>query len=218
MIQSLMNGVINFLDVLMKKTGDGFLTSVYRKPTHLDRYLRFLQPPLQPENGRTHNVKKQSRILLQHLSLLQAELDHLCRMFSSKMAYPKDIVSANLFSRNKTHTQNEADQKYKGPLKLPYIKELHNPLQNLCRRTEVKLLSKRSRNLGNILVSHRPKRQGLEKRAIVYKVNCENCNTCYIGQTKRQLGTRMDEQLDDCCNEAKQRGHVGEKSNGTGLP
>ncbi|EZA62075.1 hypothetical protein X777_06969, partial [Ooceraea biroi] len=28
---------------------------------------------------------------------------------------------------------------------------------------------------------------------VVYKINCVNCDACYIGQTKRQLGKRINE-------------------------
>ena len=58
----------------------------------------------------------------------------------------------------------------------------------------------------------------LEKKNVVYQVNCENCNSKYIGQTTRQLGTRMDEQMRDCL-KAKDKGFVRDNpKNDTGLP
>ena len=127
--------------------------------------------------------------------------------------YPPELVRKYLYKPQ----SSQEETKYITTLVLPYIKDLNKPLTNLCKKLEIKLLYKRSTNLGNILSSHRPKKEDIEKKNVIYKVNCENCDTCYIGQTKRQLGTRMNEQIDSC-NKAKRQGHVNSNNNDTGLP
>ena len=148
---------MNFLDVLMKKSGDSFITSVYRKSTHTGRYLHFSSNHLFTQRmAGVATLKYRAEYYCSSPDLLRAELSHLHEDFL-KNGIPGNILSKYLYAKKNAQKPQE-EQKYKGTLVLPYIKELHNPLQNLCKRTEVKLLYKRSRNLGNILTSHRPKR------------------------------------------------------------
>ena len=150
--------------------------------------------------------------------LLKAEFNHLFNVFLEN-GYSKLLIKRYLYSKKTPNTSTpREEEKYKGTLIVPFIKDLHKPLQNLCKKAEFKLLYRRSKNLGDILCSHRPPKDTLEKKNVVYQVNCEDCNAVYIGQTLRQLGTRMDEQLRDCI-KAKDRGIVRDNpKNDTGLP
>jgi len=47
--------------------------------------------------------------------------------------------------------------------------------------------------LRNIMKAHKDSRPNLCKKNVVYKLNCNNCETTYVGQTKRQLKTRIAE-------------------------
>jgi len=44
--------------------------------------------------------------------------------------------------------------------------------------------------LRNIIKAHKNPFPNLCKKNVVYKLNCNNCKTTYVGQTKRQLKTR----------------------------
>jgi len=47
--------------------------------------------------------------------------------------------------------------------------------------------------LRNIIKAHKDLLSNLCKKNVVYKLNCNNCETTYVGQTKRQLKTRIAE-------------------------
>ena len=52
------NGVLNFLDILLKsETGGSFTTTVYRKKTHSDRYLHFLSMSNHPLKDKISGIK-----------------------------------------------------------------------------------------------------------------------------------------------------------------
>ncbi|EZA54575.1 hypothetical protein X777_05696, partial [Ooceraea biroi] len=36
-----------------------------------------------------------------------------------------------------------------------------------------------------------------KQTSVVYKIDCTNCDSCYIGQTKRHLDTRIKEHISD---------------------
>jgi len=45
--------------------------------------------------------------------------------------------------------------------------------------------------LRNIIKAHKDPFPNLCKKNVVYKLNCNNCEATYVGQTKRQLETRI---------------------------
>jgi len=45
--------------------------------------------------------------------------------------------------------------------------------------------------LRNIIKAHKDPLLNLCKKYVVYKLNCNNCEATYFGQTKRQLNTRI---------------------------
>jgi len=47
--------------------------------------------------------------------------------------------------------------------------------------------------LRNIIKAHKDSLSNLCKKNVVNKLNCNNCKASYIGQTKRQLKTRIAE-------------------------
>ena len=77
------NGVINFLDILMKKLPDGkFITSVSRKDTHSDRYLHFTSyHPLSQRMSAVATLKYRAEYYCSSPELLKAELNHLHNVF-----------------------------------------------------------------------------------------------------------------------------------------
>jgi len=47
--------------------------------------------------------------------------------------------------------------------------------------------------LRSIIKAHKDPLPNLCEKNMVYKLNCNNCETTYVGQTKRQLKTRIAE-------------------------
>ena len=47
--------------------------------------------------------------------------------------------------------------------------------------------------MNNIIVLGKDRNEKLEKSNVVYKINCNNCNASYVGQTCRRLGVRLKE-------------------------
>ena len=72
-------GVLNFLDVLVKWEDSGeFTTSVYRKATHSDRYLHFSSDhPLKDKISGIKTLKHRALAYCSNTDLLQTELNHL---------------------------------------------------------------------------------------------------------------------------------------------
>jgi len=51
--------------------------------------------------------------------------------------------------------------------------------------------------LNKFVKTHKDKEQGTSNNNVVYKVACKDCDASYVGQTKRQLKTRLREHMNN---------------------
>ncbi|CAM9317636.1 unnamed protein product [Heterosigma akashiwo] len=170
------NGQLPFLDVLVVRNEDGsFTTTVYRKPTHSDRYLHWTSNhPVKDKLSGIRTLVYRANHYCSTANLKMAELTHLRKTFADN-GYPEEFVE-------------EVEEC--GTLVVPFIKELQPALRALCTRLSLKLLYKRTVNLGNLLAPRRPSTGRMQQKNVVYKISCKQCEVSYVGQTKRTLATR----------------------------
>ena len=57
--------------------------------------------------------------------------------------------------------------------------------------------------LNNIIVLSKDKNTQFNNSNVIYKINCDNCNASYVGQTCRRLGVRIKEHHRKYCEEDK---------------
>ena len=210
------DGVISFLDVLVcRDKAEGYVTSVYRKKTHSDRYLHFTSNhPLKDKVSGLQSLKWRAEAYCSTAQLLKAELKHLERTFMAN-GYPKDIVLDVLYQqkgeRKKRKEMEESAEEEEGEiirtLCLPFVSEIQGKVKGLCREINLKLLNGRAKSLGQLLMPTRKAQEVQDKKCVVYKVNCKKCDKCYVGQTKRPVRVRMDEH-EKKCEIARKTGHV----------
>jgi hypothetical protein len=217
---------ISFLDVFVTRDSDGnFITSVYRKPTHSDRYLHYSSNhPIQQKVSAIHTLKYRALAYCSEKSDLEKELSHLQQTFLMN-GYPEKLLNRILFEEKMPLTNPEnikdigsLDGEKVGCLVIPYIPELHKQMVTLCKNTDTFLLYCRSQNLSGLIAPKRPKPQRLDTREVVYKIPCGDCNKVYIGETKRRLGTRCDEHEKSCIEAIIKRKVVVSDRFDSGLP
>ena len=141
------NGVLNFLDILLKReTDSSFTTTVYWKKTHSDRYLHFSSNhPLKDKISGIKTLKYRAQIYCSRKDLYTAEINHLFTVFLQN-GYPQVLVSDILFqpiTSNVIPTSNidsgldTSEEFTVGSLVLPYMREINGPiLKSLMQTTE----------------------------------------------------------------------------------
>ncbi|KYM93790.1 hypothetical protein ALC62_15634, partial [Cyphomyrmex costatus] len=75
-----------------------------------------------------------------------------------------------------------------------------NKLKNIVKNLEninVSLSFFSLNKLGCFIHANKDRLSNMQKRNIVYKINCNDCNASYVGQTKRTLKTRVAEHKND---------------------
>lgn len=82
-------------------------------------------------------------------------------------------------------------------IQLPFVKELSENFSRLLRDTGLQIVYCIPKKLNTLIRRAKDKLPTEEKTGVVYKINCANCSSSYIGQTKRQLGTRIKEHFNN---------------------
>ena len=185
-------GQIPFLDVLITRKGNKLSTSVYRKPTHTDRYLpshshhhpKMLTGVMQCMGKRAHQICDEDH--------KQAELHHLEKVFIAN-GYPERTVKRTFSSADKTREKDASTEEDPAkPLFLSYVRGVSEKLEKACAPLGVKTIFRPQKTLRRTLMQMK-ERTPLEKRNLVYEVPCHDCQLTYVGETKRSMKKRPTE-------------------------
>ena len=86
------NNCLHFLDVLIKKTSTGFITSTYRKPTHPGLYSKWSSfVPLHRKQNLVNSLLRRAYDIASSYQLLHTEFMNIKRMLS-RNGYPNNFL------------------------------------------------------------------------------------------------------------------------------
>ena len=89
--------------------------------------------------------------------------------------------------------ENKNNEKSRGMVTLPYDQGVTEPVQRILKHHDIASAVRPHKNLRQILVHPTYKVEDTCKTDCVYQIPCKTCNMCYIGETGRTFGTRLDE-------------------------
>ena len=201
MVEQEEDGTLPFLDTLLRRREDGSLdVSVYRKPTHTDRYLHFeSHHPTHVKRGVVRCLHDRARRVISTQDNLQKEVDHLARVLKQN-GYPANFIR----NASAPPTQETADvsspgeEQEKGPLVvIPYVAGMSEDIRRVCRKFNIRVVFKSGRTLRSMLTKVKDTLPLGKQSNVVYRIPC-SCGQVYIGETKRRLETRLKEHRDAC--------------------
>ena len=192
------DGAIAFLDVEVRRTnGKSVDTAVFRKATHTDKYLDF------GSHHSRHHKESVVRSLVRRGKLFPSDE-------TEKVKEAKHIDTAlrannypNRFIKKTRHKilvreiekQNDLESKQEKQSKplvvLPYVQGVTEKITRVLR-PYARVSTKPGRNLKNMLVSPKDKREKCQNSGLVYQYECE-CGKVYVGETCRTIRTREKE-------------------------
>jgi len=162
--------------------------TVYRKPTHSDRYLNY-----HSFHTHSHNIPVIDSLVTRALSVcsknnLETELNYII----SKLIlndYPKHLIQKRIKILKEKPQKIEEETR----LVLPYMGNL---TYQIARTIKSKIPTSfgylTGRKISEILVKNH--KDTIKKSECgIYKLTCNECNACYIGETKRDFKTRLKE-------------------------
>jgi len=77
---------------------------------------------------------------------------------------------------------------------IPYINRISDMVVSSIKKSNKVNIGYRCLNKLNMIIkTHKDKNLHSQNSSVVYKINCNDCDASYVGQTKRQLKTRIKE-------------------------
>ena len=176
---------------------DGSLDiSVYRKPTHTDRYLHFKSHhPAHVKRGLIRCLFNRAKAVTLSHSNLSKERKHLRKVLNIN-GYPRRFISSATAPTRKLG-ERETDRVPRTTVTIPYIAGVSEEIRRVCWDYDVRVAFKTGRTLRSKLTRVKDPLP-LEKQAmVVYRIPC-SCGKVYIGKTIRRMESRLKEHKDAC--------------------
>ena len=177
---------------------ENIAVSVYRKPTHTDRYLDFNSShPVSAKRAVVRALMDRAENVCSDPEILAKEIDHLSQVLHYNN-YPQWMIN----QRGKMEKQdplihpetgNEIQKHFY--ISVPYFPGLSESFKKIFKYTPVQVCFKGVNTLKSMLMHPKDKISNDQKKDLVYHWECkaDGCNSSYIGETSRALGERVKE-------------------------
>lgn len=183
------NGKLPFLDCLVSRDNNKIRTTVYRKPTHTDRLLD--ETSYNPTSHKATTIKtltRRAQLVCDTPDSLSDENKYLDRVFH-KNNYNTDFIRRN------THRTTETDRNLTSvtTATLPYIKGTSETIARILQPYNIRVAHKPITTLRHLLTNVKDRDEPNNRQGAIYKIKCSDCQASYIGETGRNLTTRLTE-------------------------
>ncbi|XP_064463281.1 uncharacterized protein LOC135374214 [Ornithodoros turicata] len=182
------DNVLPFLDVLVKREGSDLKFTVYRKPTHTGRYLRF-----DSNHPTCHKASVVSSLFSRAKKICLSEKDRKKEEAAitsdlKKNGYTSSFVQrvarrqARGLRNRPRHTDDQTCQTRR--ITMPYVKGISESLTRILAKEGIRVSHKPVSTIGHYIP--RPKDRPPKEKAqgVVYKIPCNKCSASCIGETK----------------------------------
>jgi len=106
------------------------------------------------------------------------------------------ILTKELNIPYKTPILTPTKKKKKVFLMVPYIDNSTLQFRNIAKKHNLNTIFMINR-LSNFIKTCKDRIEKMQQSNVVYKISCNDCDATYVGQTKRQLQTRIREHRTD---------------------
>ena len=177
-------------------TGDNdrLRTTIYRKPTHTDRLLD--QSSYNPTSHKATTIRTFTRrvqLVCDSPDSLQDENDYLNNVFSKNNYSTDFIVKQNTHSNSNSNTQTNVNSGLVTTATIPYIRGTSETIARILQPYNIRVAHKPITTLRRLLTNVKDKDKPEDRQGAVYKIKCCDCQASYIGETGRNLSTRLTE-------------------------
>ncbi|BHF78272.1 hypothetical protein SprV_0602138500 [Sparganum proliferum] len=184
------NNQLAFLDVLVcRKDCGGLKSKVFRKATNTMQVLNFnINHPISHKRSCVRTLYRRVETHCSEPEDKIAELQYLRRVFKAN-GYPHNFV--NRYIRKRDERPNRMDTK--SWRALPYVKNVSEAVGRLLVPLGVGIAHRPEATIRRLIMKPKDLLPWLETSAVVYRIWCSCGQSNYVGETGRQLQTRMTE-------------------------
>ena len=106
--------------------------------------------------------------------------------------YPKSAIKMSYSQRQQANTNSKCPR---ATVVLPYIHGLLEPIQRILAPLHIRTCFRPYRTLSNILVHPKDPVPPDQRKGVVYRIPCADCDMTYVGQTGRTIQVHREEHL-----------------------
>ena len=136
--------------------------------------------------------ESKKRMELKHIQNVSTLNGYRNWLLNRKLKIKSDPLFATPATRNTVETRGSA--------KLSYVPKLSEKLKLILLRHGIRTVFKTPQKLGGLLSSFKDAIEPGYRQGAIHKINCSDCDQCYMGKTKLWFETREKEQMRDVKN------------------
>ena len=191
-----------FLDMLITPTEDRRLnTTVYRKPTHTDMYLKWVSHhPISSKYTVVGTLHHRAKTVCSSPDMLKREEEHLSKVLTkckySTQAINRVKMKMKKPAQKKKNTSNSNQANYQKPyMVIPYYKGLSENVKRACNKHGVHVYFRGGVTIKNFLMAPKDQDPMLKKSGVIYRYKFGRVehDEEYIGESSRTFGERFKE-------------------------
>jgi len=192
------------LDTAIIIRNNRILFDWFHKPTFSGRYLSYLsQHPLSQKKGTIIGLVDRI-FLLSHPEFHQKNLALIIKIllendyplefiFNTIRSRIKSLINDKTMQQKNNNQKNELNNNKKIWFTVPYIKPTSDKFKNIINGMVSRVSFYSMNKLGKLIKAQKDSLPKFSNMNVVYKINCKDCDASYVGQTGRQLKTRISE-------------------------
>nr|CAB3248364.1 glucosylceramidase-like [Phallusia mammillata] len=138
------------------------------------------------KNLQSKNTLQQSHHSHRNTAVHKHECKNIARVLRNN-GFPRNL---HHMTRNTITSQN---RQFKSFTCLPYVQGVSERLKRILNDAGVKVAMKPLKTIGQLLPKPKDATIPQHRTGVVYQVPCRDCDMVYIGQTKRNLNSRLKE-------------------------
>ena len=187
------DGKLPFLDCLVSRNNNELRTTIYRKPTHTDRLLD--ESSYNPTSHKATTIKtltRRAQLVCNTPDSLSDENKYLDRVFD-KNNYNTDFIRRNTHRVTDTTETNRDSTSITTTAAIPYIKGTSEAIARILQPYNIRVAHRPITTLRHLLTNVKDKDEPNNRQGAIYKIECSDCQASYIGETGRNLNTRLTE-------------------------
>ena len=185
------------------RNDDHIITDWFRKETFSGRFLHFSSNhPIEHKRAMVFTLVDKA-VLLADVGFHHKNLDIVTK-FLIDNGYPKKFINFNIKKRlNKIYCSNNLNfnkinnSRFSGCISCPFIPNFYKKIKNNLNRFYIRTVPKISNTLNKCIIRGKDKPKREMTTNVVYKINCNDCDASYVGETKRQLRCRIKEHMNN---------------------
>ena len=183
-----------FLDTLTKPTPNSIVSTVYRKPTHTDRYLDYSSNhPISEKLSVIHTLIHRPKQVCSTPEFLAKEMNHLHKVLQDNH-YPTQFFQQGKPQQKANKIPNPSTIKFieGARVVIPYNKDTSEQYRHTLAKYSIRVFFTGTNTIKSLLMHPKDPILDAQKTDIIYhwKYPANNCTAEYMGKTNRSLKER----------------------------